>query len=60
MFDFFVNNLSTIIVGILVAALLLAVVIKMIKDKKQGKSSCGCHCSGCPGAGTCHSDQSSK
>lgn len=54
MFEFFVNNLSTIFVGGLVVALILGVVIKMIKDKKKGKSSCGCHCANCPSAGMCH------
>ena len=25
------------------------------KDKKKGKSSCGCKCGSCPMAGSCHS-----
>lgn len=54
MFDFLVNNASTIIVGAAVAALLAFVIIKMVKDKKKGKSSCGCSCAGCPSAGACH------
>jgi hypothetical protein len=27
----------------------------LIKDKKAGKSSCGCNCSHCAMAGKCHS-----
>lgn len=54
MLDFLVSNGSTILVGGLVAALMLAVAVKMIKDKKKGKSSCGCHCADCPSVGMCH------
>lgn len=42
------------IIGILIAAALAAVVIKKIKDKKAGKSGCGCGCSGCSMNGKCH------
>lgn len=54
MFEFITTNLSTILVGGLVAALLLGVAATMLRDKKRGKSSCGCHCTGCPSAGMCH------
>lgn len=42
------------IIGILIAAALAAIVIKKVKDKKAGKSGCGCGCSGCPSKGKCH------
>lgn len=54
MFNVIVSNLSTILVGGLVAALLVLVAVKMIQNKKKGKSSCGCQCAGCPNAGACH------
>lgn len=54
MLDFLANNLSTIIVSAIVLAVVAGIVIKMIKDKKSKKSSCGCGCSGCPSAGACH------
>ncbi|MBO4426788.1 MAG: FeoB-associated Cys-rich membrane protein [Clostridiales bacterium] len=41
---------------LLVLAVLAAVtlaVMKILKDKKAGKSSCGCSCGGCPMAGKC-------
>ena len=44
----------TIIVGAIVAAIFIAVIVKMIKDKKAGKSSCSCGCAGCPMSGSCH------
>lgn len=28
------------------------IVVRMVKDKKAGKSSCGCNCAGC--AGCCY------
>lgn len=43
---------------ILVAALLLAavalIVRKLVRDRRQGKSSCGCGCEHCASAGLCH------
>ena len=38
------NNLSTIIVCIVLIAVVVLIINKMIKDKKKGKSSCGCGC----------------
>lgn len=47
-------NWATLVVGLLVAAVIAAVILKMIRDKKNHKSFCGCSCSGCPGASYCH------
>jgi len=30
------------------------VIVKMIRDKKKGKSSCGGSCAGCPSNCACH------
>ncbi|MCH5205921.1 MAG: FeoB-associated Cys-rich membrane protein [Oscillospiraceae bacterium] len=49
MFEFFRENLGTIIVGANVLAIIALIVIKGIKDRKAGKSSCGCGCENCPG-----------
>ncbi|MBE6991846.1 MAG: FeoB-associated Cys-rich membrane protein [Ruminococcaceae bacterium] len=45
-------NLPTFIVAAIVAAVFIAIVVKMISDKKNGKSSCSCggNCRAC-GAG---------
>ncbi|MEG2507090.1 MAG: FeoB-associated Cys-rich membrane protein [Longicatena sp.] len=48
------NNISTIIVGLFVAFVLMGIIFKMRKDKKEGKSSCGCKCRDCPSGGICH------
>ncbi len=53
-------NLGTIAVGIAVLALLAAVARKMLRDRKQGRTSCGCNCAHCPSAGMCHSTAKSR
>ena len=47
-------NGASLVVGLIVAAIVAAVIVKMVRDKKQHKSTCGCSCSGCPGASYCH------
>ena len=54
------NNLSTIIVCIVLIAVVVLIINKMIKDKKKGKSSCGCNCAHCAMAGSCHSANQQK
>jgi hypothetical protein len=49
------NNLGTIVVGLVVLAIIAAIVVVMIRNKKKGKSTCGCGCSNCPMGGACHS-----
>lgn len=51
--NFVSNYLGTIIVAAVVAAILILVLVKYIKDKRAGKSSCG-GCQGCPNAQYCH------
>ena len=50
---FLQENLGTIIAGLLVAAAVILVIVKMLKNKKAGKSSCG-GCAGCPNEANCH------
>lgn len=47
-------NLPTVLVGSVVLLIVAAVIFKMAKDKKRGKSSCGCNCANCPSSGMCH------
>ena len=47
--------LPTIIVGVIIAALFVGVVTKGIQNRKNGKSSCSCGCSGCGMSDICHS-----
>lgn len=54
MMEFLSENIATIIVCILLMAVVLLVISKLRKDKKAGKSACGCKCAGCPNASVCH------
>lgn len=54
MFGFLMENSSTILVSAVVAAILILILLKIIKDKKKGVSSCGCSCKDCPSSGMCH------
>ncbi|MGN0459791.1 MAG: FeoB-associated Cys-rich membrane protein [Ruminococcus sp.] len=57
MLEWLMNNISTIIVGMIVLAVIIAIVIRMIKNKKRGKTSCNCGCSGCPMGDSCHKEE---
>ena len=39
-------NIGTVCVGAVLLALVVFIVCLMYNDKKKGKSSCGCSCSG--------------
>lgn len=47
-------NWASLVIGTVVAAMIAATIVKMIRDKRNKKSNCGCSCSGCPGANYCH------
>ncbi len=48
------DNAGTIAVTLVLIGIVAAVIVRLIKDKKQGKSSCGAGCGCCPMAGACH------
>ena len=54
MLEFLRQNYVTIITLAVLAAIVTAVIIKLIKDKKKGIGSCGCKCCDCPMSGQCH------
>lgn len=54
MLNFLTSNIGTIIVFFALAIIVTSIVFNLRKDKKQGKSSCGCNCSSCPMAKECH------
>lgn len=55
MLEFLTANFGTIIVASVLALILIGIILKISKDKKSGKGSCGCGCSNCPSAGMCQS-----
>ena len=52
--DWIVQNIGSLLVGGVLLMIVGVVIYRMRKDKKAGKSSCGCNCSGCPMGGKCH------
>lgn len=52
--EFIIQNIGTILVTLGLIAIVSAIVRKLIRDKKAGKSSCGCDCSRCGMCGSCH------
>lgn len=54
MLNFLSANFSTIIVGIVVFSVIGLVVVKLVRDKINHKSNCGCGCANCPSASACH------
>ncbi len=48
------NNLSTLIVGVVLLAIVALVCLSMVRNKRKGKSSCGCGCKDCALSGKCH------
>ena len=48
-------NLATLIISMLLLAVVTAIILRLIRNKRQGKSSCGCGCEGCSQCGGCQS-----
>lgn len=55
MLTWFTNNIGTILICAVLIAVVAAIIVGMRRDKKKGKSSCGCNCTHCAMSGTCHS-----
>ena len=47
MLQWICENIGTIAVGLVLLAVVVLIVRIMMRDKKQGKSSCGGNCAGC-------------
>ena len=50
----FIHNAGTILVSLVLLAAILLVIVVLIRDKKRGRTSCGCGCDHCAMAGACH------
>ena len=48
------HNIGTVIVTMVLAAAVTFVIVKTVKDRKRGASSCGCGCGGCALKNRCH------
>ena len=47
--------MGTILVLAILMAVVAAIILNLLKNKKKGRSTCGCSCSACAMAGSCHS-----
>ena len=54
MLNFLAPHWGSILIGAIIVIVVALVIVKMYRDHKKGKSSCGCGCSNCPSAGMCH------
>ncbi len=50
-------NLSTILISIALLAIVVLIIRGLVRQKKQGKSSCGAGCAHCAMHGQCHHSQ---
>lgn len=48
------QNWGTILVSIILLCVVTLIIVKMVKDKKKGRSSCGSNCRHCAMCGSCH------
>ena len=54
MLNWIANNISTVLISLGLLIIVSAIIAKLVKDKKKGKSSCGCNCAHCAMSGSCH------
>ena len=55
MFEWIGKNIGTIIIVAILAALVALIIVKLIGDRKKGRSaSCGCGCDACALHDKCH------
>ena len=60
MMNWIANNIATILISLGLLIIVFAIIVKLVKDKKKGKSSCGCNCAHCAMAGSCHNNGRKK
>ena len=41
------KNIATIIICLVLAVIVALIIFSLVKNKKKGKSSCGCNCAHC-------------
>ena len=57
MLDWFAANLGTILISLFLILILALIVRYLLRQKKDGKSSCGANCAHCAMHGQCHEHQ---
>ena len=54
MLEWITENIGTILISAVLLLVVVLIIRKLVKDKKKGKSSCGCNCAHCAMSGSCH------
>ena len=54
MLEWLYSNMANILIIAAVLGIVALVIFSMVRDKKTGRSSCGCGCANCAMAGKCH------
>ncbi|MDE7334117.1 MAG: FeoB-associated Cys-rich membrane protein [Lachnospiraceae bacterium] len=54
MFTWIMENMATIIISTVLLIIVAAIIVRMVYNRKKGRSSCGCGCAGCAMNGSCH------
>lgn len=55
MFVWIMENIGTILICAVLIGIVSAAVVGLLRDKKKGRSSCGCGCAHCAMNVACHS-----
>lgn len=48
------SNLATILICAVLVVIVAFIIRYLVRQNKQGKSSCGCNCAHCAMHGSCH------
>ena len=51
------ENIATVLICAVLIAVVAAILVNIAKNKKKGRSSCGCGCENCPMNGSCHPEK---
>ena len=52
------ENIGSVVVVIILAAIVTAIITKLAKDRKAGRSACGNNCAHCAMSSACHGKKS--
>ncbi len=52
--NWLMENGGTILVSAVLLGVVAAIVVHMVRQKKAGRSGCGCGCEGCANRDFCH------
>ena len=53
-------NGGTILISLALAGIVALIIRSLLRQKRQGKSSCGCNCAHCAMHGACHTTRQAR